>query len=138
MQRPGAVLSRQQLQSVYGWGEVGSNAIEDHLHHLAQEAGFRLDPQRTWCRIPGQARTDAVDRAHLLDGSWRAGAGVDLVAFTTYLVTLDEMNEVFDADLKNIAQAGCVPPCRARAARGVAVALPSERDVPDDKEGRPR
>ncbi len=41
MQRPGAVLSRSQLEeSVYGWGEeVGSNAIEVHLHHLRKKLG---------------------------------------------------------------------------------------------------
>lgn len=41
MQRPGAVLSRAQLEeSVYGWGdEVGSNAIEVHLHHLRKKLG---------------------------------------------------------------------------------------------------
>lgn len=41
MQRPGAVLSREQLEeSVYGWGEeVGSNAVEVHLHHLRKKLG---------------------------------------------------------------------------------------------------
>ena len=41
MQRPGAVLSRQKLEdAVYGWGEeVGSNAIEVHLHHLRKKLG---------------------------------------------------------------------------------------------------
>jgi two-component system response regulator QseB len=41
MQRPGAVLSRERLEdSVYGWGdEVGSNAIEVHLHHLRRKLG---------------------------------------------------------------------------------------------------
>ncbi len=41
MQRPGAVLSRARLEeSVYGWGdEVGSNAIEVHLHHLRKKLG---------------------------------------------------------------------------------------------------
>ena len=41
MQRPGAVLSREKLEeSVYGWGEeVGSNAIEVHLHHLRKKLG---------------------------------------------------------------------------------------------------
>ena len=41
MRRPGAVLSRAQLEeSVYGWGdEVGSNAIEVHLHHLRKKLG---------------------------------------------------------------------------------------------------
>ena len=41
MQRPGHVLSREQLEdSVYGWGqEIGSNAIEVHLHHLRRKLG---------------------------------------------------------------------------------------------------
>lgn len=41
MQRPGAVLSREKLEeAVYGWGdEVGSNAIEVHLHHLRKKLG---------------------------------------------------------------------------------------------------
>ena len=41
MQRPGAVLSREKLEeSVYGWGdEIGSNAIEVHLHHLRKKIG---------------------------------------------------------------------------------------------------
>ena len=41
MQRPGAVLSREQLEeSVYGWGqEIGSNAVEVHLHHLRRKLG---------------------------------------------------------------------------------------------------
>jgi two-component system response regulator QseB len=44
MQRPGAVLSRERLEdSVYGWGEeVGSNAIEVHLHHLRRKLGSDL------------------------------------------------------------------------------------------------
>lgn len=41
MQRPGTFLTRQQLEeSVYGWGEeIGSNAIEVHLHHLRKKLG---------------------------------------------------------------------------------------------------
>jgi len=41
LQRPGAVLSREQLEdSVYGWTEeIGSNAIEVHLHHLRRKLG---------------------------------------------------------------------------------------------------
>lgn len=44
MQRPGAVLSREKLEeSVYGWGEeVGSNAIEVHLHHLRKKLGMAV------------------------------------------------------------------------------------------------
>lgn len=41
MQRPGAVLSREQLEdALYGWQqEVGSNAVEVHLHHLRKKLG---------------------------------------------------------------------------------------------------
>ena len=41
MRRPGAVLSRERLEeSLYGWGEeVGSNAIEVHLHNLRRKLG---------------------------------------------------------------------------------------------------
>jgi two-component system response regulator QseB len=57
MQRPGAVLSRQALEeTIYGWGdEVGSNAIEVHVHNLRKKlgsqaiknvrgVGYRVDP----------------------------------------------------------------------------------------------
>jgi DNA-binding response OmpR family regulator len=41
MERPGAVLSREQLeQRLYGWqDEVASNAIEVHVHHLRRKLG---------------------------------------------------------------------------------------------------
>ncbi|MBL8388010.1 MAG: response regulator transcription factor [Hydrogenophaga sp.] len=41
MQKPGAVLSVEQLEhKLYGWGEeVASNAIEVHLHHLRRKLG---------------------------------------------------------------------------------------------------
>jgi two-component system response regulator QseB len=41
MRRPGTVLSREQLEdAVYGWGqEVGSNAVEVHLHNLRRKLG---------------------------------------------------------------------------------------------------
>ena len=41
MQRPGAVLSKEKLEeSMYGWGEeIGSNAVEVHLHHLRKKLG---------------------------------------------------------------------------------------------------
>lgn len=41
MQRPGAVLSREQLEArLYGWHEdVNSNAVEVHLHHLRRKVG---------------------------------------------------------------------------------------------------
>jgi DNA-binding response OmpR family regulator len=41
MRRPGAVLSREQLEdAVYGWEqEVGSNAVEVHLHNMRRKLG---------------------------------------------------------------------------------------------------
>ena len=41
MQRPGLVLSREKLEdAIYGWGEeVGSNAVEVHLHNLRRKLG---------------------------------------------------------------------------------------------------
>ncbi len=41
MRNPGAVVSRELLEdSVYGWGEeVGSNAVEVHLHNLRKKLG---------------------------------------------------------------------------------------------------
>ena len=41
LHQPGAVLSRERLEeSIYGWGEeVGSNAIEVHLHNLRRKVG---------------------------------------------------------------------------------------------------
>jgi two-component system response regulator QseB len=44
LSRPGAVLSRERLEeSIYGWGEeIGSNAVEVHLHNLRRKLGGRL------------------------------------------------------------------------------------------------
>ena len=44
MRRPGAVLSRERLEeSMYGWGdEVGSNAVEVHLHNLRRKLGVNV------------------------------------------------------------------------------------------------
>ncbi len=44
MQRPGTVLSREQLENaIYGWGEeIGSNAVEVHLHNLRRKLGADL------------------------------------------------------------------------------------------------
>jgi DNA-binding response OmpR family regulator len=40
LQRPGAVLSRGQLEDrVYGWEEIGSNAIEVYIHGLRRKLG---------------------------------------------------------------------------------------------------
>jgi two-component system response regulator QseB len=44
LERPGAPLSRAQLEErLYGWGEeVGSNAVEVHIHHLRRKLGADL------------------------------------------------------------------------------------------------
>ena len=41
MKEPGAVISRERLEdAVYGWGEeIGSNAVEVHLHNLRRKLG---------------------------------------------------------------------------------------------------
>jgi len=41
LQRPGAVLSRQQLEDrIYGWDdEIGSNAVEVYIHSLRRKLG---------------------------------------------------------------------------------------------------
>lgn len=41
MQKPGAVLSKEALEeALYGWGqEIGSNAVEVHLHNLRKKLG---------------------------------------------------------------------------------------------------
>lgn len=41
MERPGQILSRAQLEErLYGWGEeVGSNAVEVHIHSLRRKLG---------------------------------------------------------------------------------------------------
>ena len=40
-QRPGAILSRAQLEErIYGWGEeIESNAVEVHIHGLRRKLG---------------------------------------------------------------------------------------------------
>lgn len=44
LERPGAVVSREQLEErLYGWNEeVGSNAIEVHIHNLRKKLGQNL------------------------------------------------------------------------------------------------
>jgi len=41
MRKPGVVLSRERLEeAVYGWAEeIGSNAVEVHLHNLRRKLG---------------------------------------------------------------------------------------------------
>lgn len=44
MKRPGAVLSREQLEeSIYDWNDdLGSNAVEVHIHHLRRKLGAEV------------------------------------------------------------------------------------------------
>ena len=69
---------------------------------------------------------------------WILGAlslGGVLVALSTYLVTLEEMHEVFDADLRNVAEAMASYHHAFRPALGEAPPdLPVRTDVPDDSE----
>lgn len=61
--------------------------------------------------------------------------GAMLVALVTYLVTLEEMHEVFDADLKNVAQAVAAYHHAGHGPDSSAhVALPERVDVPEDSE----
>lgn len=70
--------------------------------------------------------------------AWILGAltlGAILIAFVTYLATLDEMHEVFDADLKNIAEA--VAAYHRAGYRPDAIdriELPERNDAPDEYE----
>ena len=70
--------------------------------------------------------------------AWILGAltlGAVLVALVTYLVTLEEMNEVFDANLKNVAEAVA---SHRHSGYGlgadVPLDLPQRTDAPEDAE----
>lgn len=59
LRRPGVPLSRSQLEnSLYGWGqEIGSNAVEVHIHSLRRKIGAdRIENVRgVGYRVPRQA-----------------------------------------------------------------------------------
>ncbi|MFO1286896.1 MAG: hypothetical protein U1F25_18235, partial [Rubrivivax sp.] len=65
-------------------------------------------------------------------------AGALLVVLVSYLVTLEEMHEVFDAELKNIAEGVAIYQRALQAQQGaaapLAVASPARSDEPDDSE----
>lgn len=69
---------------------------------------------------------------------WILGAlsfGALLVAFATYLVTLDEMNEVFDGNLRNVAEAvASYHHAGQHEVREGRLEWPVRTDVPDDTE----
>ena len=61
--------------------------------------------------------------------------GAVLIALVTYLVTLEEMHEVFDADLKNVAQAVAAYHHAGHGAGTAArIKLPERTDVSEDSE----
>jgi two-component system, OmpR family, sensor kinase len=60
--------------------------------------------------------------------------GSVLVALVIYLVTFDEMNEVFDADLKNVAEAVGSYHHSGLGADAFQPLMPQRTDVPDDDE----
>ncbi|WP_421883764.1 ATP-binding protein [Methylibium sp.] len=70
--------------------------------------------------------------------AWILGAlslGALVVALVTYLVTLEEMHEVFDADLKNVAQAVASYHHAGHGPGGKEViASPQRNDTPEDSE----
>ena len=105
--RPGAILSRAQLEErVYGWNEeVGSNAIEVHIHALRR----KLDPALirnvrgvgyTLCR----RAADVPAPATCSSGSSRAcSRAASLAAAVVYFQALGEANEIFDYQLRQLA-----------------------------------
>ena len=63
MERPGAILSRAQLEDrLYGWGEeLESNAISVYVHQLRKKLGDDLHPHRArrgLLRRAGQGRPE--------------------------------------------------------------------------------
>jgi len=63
------------------------------------------------------------------------GLGTLLVALVTYLVILDEMNEVYDADLRNVAEAlGSYRPFDPAEAQDPKPRQPSRSDLPAEAE----
>ena len=70
--------------------------------------------------------------------AWMLGAltlGATLVALAVYLVTLEEMHEVFDADLKNISKAmASYHHAWSEQGRVQRIESPLRNDVPDDSE----
>lgn len=69
--------------------------------------------------------------------AWILGAltlGSVLVALVIYLVTFEEMNEVFDADLKNVAEAVGSYHHSGLGADAFQPLMPQRTDVPEDSE----
>ncbi len=123
LENSGKVLSRNQLeQSLYGWsGDVESNAIEVHVHHLRRKLGNQLirtvrgigygidQPAalKTAYRSPPMSRAavPSVRRrllVNLLVGfvlCWLS------VAALTYHLSLKQVNRLFDDDMVDFGEA---------------------------------
>lgn len=109
MARPGAVLSKSQLEEkIYGWGEeIGSNTVEVYIHSLRKKLGADLIPKCAASATWSPRTPDAVDPpaiAHL----WLLAlviVGVGFAGWLIYRQALAGANELFDYQLQQIAAA---------------------------------
>ena len=122
LQRPGAVLSRTQLEDrLYGWDDqIGSNAIEVYIHGLRRKLGSDAIRTLRGCRL-FRAQTMSSIRARLLIALILLAAFVSLLAATvTYRRVLHETSSLFDYQLRQMAlslrsQISLAPPSRGPA-----------------------
>ena len=106
LEKPGVILSRAQLEEkLYGWNEeVGSNAVEVHIHNPAEKTGERHHSEYPWCRICGWKNHVKSIRRYLL--IWLLPTSVigGLIASVfIYLSIQDEVDELFDAQIRIVA-----------------------------------
>ena len=107
LERPGAVLSRAQLEErLYGWGEeIGSNAVEVHIHALRKKLGAELirNVRGVGYIVPKPAAVTSIRRRLLVWLLSRVLAGGLAAAAAVYLQARDEVNEIFDYQLRQLA-----------------------------------
>ena len=107
LERPGAVLSRTQLEErLYGWHEeVESNAVEVHIHHLRKKLGAWRHPQRAGRRLHGGEGSHEVDpQTPAVVADVRAGAGArPWPGLTSYVVARGNVRDLFDYQLRQMA-----------------------------------
>ena len=108
LREPGTVVSRAKLEdSVYGWGEeVGSNLDRGAPAPPARKLSPGAHPQRARRRLPRRAhRLKSIRRDLVL---WLTGTlvlGIAVVALATYGAALQQIQAIFDDELRQIAQA---------------------------------
>ncbi len=105
MQRPGAVLSRAQLEDrLYGWQDsVESNAVEVYIHGLRRKLGADCH-QDTARRGILPAQMTVSIRARLLITLLALATSVSLLAgVLTYRQVLAESSTLFDYQLRQMA-----------------------------------